>query len=238
MRNLLLIFCVCVFGWGHAFAQDTDESRYEIIAPVESGQLFGLVEIIGTASHPSLFRSYSLEWSNAQNPDVWLPVQQPVSQQVTDSLLGQWDTVRIPDGVYQLRLRLSLTDDTERQVIIRGLAVANSAPTPLPTAELPQLPTNAPLTGESLINQPPAATPRPTFEQPNFEPSVSTRNTNSSEIFVTFDSAQAAVCNGALFSMIFFGVIVAYLLLRKQISPYTRRLWWQIRSEIEDTRDY
>jgi hypothetical protein len=243
MRKTLLILLIglCCTGTGQILAQEVtpsaDDGVYQITSPTDSGQLFGLVEIIGSASHPSLFQSYTLEWSNAQNP-VWLPIQQPISQQVTNGLLGQWDTVAggIPDGIYQIRLRVALTDGSEQEVVVRNLVLSNAAPTPQPTVAQPIIPTNAPeQSGSSLIEQPPGATPLPTFEPPRFEPASSD---GGEEVFVTFSSAQGAICNGVLFSLALFGVVIVYLLIRGQLSPYTRRLWWQIRSEIEDQRDY
>lgn len=247
MRKLLLI-CIVLSCAAHLSAQEITETPVPgtviITSPTDGQQLFGLVEIVGTATHPSLFDGYQLEWSNIQNPDVWLPIQQRITQQVNSAILGQWDTVSagVPDGVYQIRLRLFLSDGTVQDFQVQNLVLINSAPTQVPTA-LPSvaaatvdpLPTIGP-SPTSLIQQPPTVTPRPTFENPI---ELETENDDSSDSNVFNVSAvQNAFCTGVIFSAIFFGLIVAYLLLRKQISPFTRRLWWQIRSEFDNDQDY
>jgi len=219
-----------------AFAQE-DGGLVEVTAPLDGQPLFGLIEITGTAQHPSLFNGYALEWSNAQNPDVWLPIQQRVNQQVVNGILGQWDTVggAVPDGVYQIRLRMFLADGTFRDVVVRGLVLANSAPTGIPTVAIfdatPTLPL-LPASGESptpLIQQPPTVIPRPTFAQPVLDSGAS-----GGDALINFGAAQSAFCSGVFFSLLLFGVIIGYLALRSQLSPFTRRLWWQIRSELDE----
>ncbi len=221
-----------------AIAQE-DEGFYSISAPVTGQSLFGLVEILGSATHPTLFESYLLEWSNAQNPDVWLPIQQPVTQQVSNGILGQWDTVggNIPDGVYQIRLLVFLGDGTSREVQAVNLVLANAAPTSIPTV----LPTAnaAPFesfggTPTSLILQPPTATLRPTFESPQ---SGNTNTDSTQQVsFINYQAIQQAFCNGIFFTMGLFALVIIYLLVRQQLSPYARRLWWQIRSEFKNDR--
>jgi hypothetical protein len=218
-----------------------EEGIAVVSSPVDGQPLFGLVEIIGTARHPSLFQSYTLNWRNAQSTeDLWLPIQEPISQQVTAGILGQWDTVGTgrPDGIYDIRLRMILSDGTFQEFIVRNIRLSNSTPTELPTIQ-PDLPTatlpTLPITGETptpLIQQPPTVTPRPTFESPSTA-SNSSGDSGESEV-VNFGAIQSAFCTGVFFSLGMFAVIIAYLLLRSQISPFTRRLWWQIRSELDN----
>jgi hypothetical protein len=227
-----------------AFAQD--EGVAVISSPVDGQPLFGLVEIIGTARHPSLFDRYTLEWRNAQSTeDLWLPIQEPISQQVTAGILGQWDTVGTgrPDGIYDIRLRMVLTDGTFQEFIVRNVRLSNSAPTELPTSPSEQATATLPLiptTGETptpLIQQPPASTPRPTFPPPATTGESS--GSSSGDELVNLDAVQSAFCTGVFFSMGLFAVIIVYLILRSQISPFTRQLWWQIRSELDNNRqDY
>lgn len=233
-RALLIVLFLVLLIPLTGFAQDA-EGVAVITSPVDGQPLFGLVEITGTVQHPSLFGGYVLEWSNAQNPQVWLPIQQPVSQQVSNGILGQWDTVggAIPDGIYQIRLRMFLNDGTFRDYEVKGLTLANSAPTNIPTvgfveAATPTLPLLSD-EGTPLIQQPPTVTPRPTFDQPALPVNNSDEGT-----FVNFGAAQNAFCNGVFFSVLLFGVVIGYLVLRSQISPLTRRIWWQIRSELDD----
>ena len=204
------------------------------------------MQIIGTATHSSLFDGYALDWRNAQNPsDVWLPIQARIDQQVINGILGQWDTVTsgIPDGVYQIRLRMFLSDGTFQDFVVDRLTLANSAPTQIPTIPIIQPTATLPLvvtagaSPTSIIQQPPTITPRPTFESPALAVSPDDDD-GSSELF-NFNAVEDAFCSGVFFSAVLFGIIIAYLLLRSQLSPFTRRLWWQIRSELEDNqKDY
>lgn len=251
MRKLVLIALGVLVPVLTAQAQDatptTEPGVVMITSPVDGQQLFGLVEMVGTAIHPSLFDGYILEWSNIQNPEVWLPIQQRVNQQVNNGILGQWDTVSasVPDGIYQIRLRLFLADGTVQDFQVNNLVLINSAPTVVPTP-LPAVPTatvqSLPTSGPSptpLIQQPPTVTPRPTFENPvDLDQNNTSSTPEEEESVVNFSAVEGAFCLGVYFSMAFFMLIVAYLVLRKQISPFTRRLWWQIRSEFDNDQDY
>lgn len=236
---LLLVGLLMVEGRTGVTAQDApllDQGVYQISTPSEGQQLFGLVEIIGTATHPTAFVNYTLEWSNAQNPEVWLPIQQPISQQVNNGILGQWDTVAgaVPDGIYQIRLRVTLSDESVGEVIVRNLTLVNNAPTALPTLALP--PSNPTAvtdpTGNTMILQPPSVTPQPTFEQAT----PLTLGQTDENTFINYNAIQSAFCNGVYFTLFFFALIIGYLALRSQLSPFTRRLWWQLRSEFDDNR--
>jgi hypothetical protein len=239
---LFLTLIVISLPLTQAVVTAQDEGAAVISSPVDAQPLFGLVEIIGTARHPSLFDRYTLEWRNAQSTeDLWLPIQEPVSQQVTAGILGQWDTVGTgrPDGIYDIRLRMVLTDGTFQEFIVRNVRLSNSAPTELPTI-LPGQPTTTlpliPTTGETptpLIQQPPASTPRPTFPPP----ATTGESPSGADDVVNLDAVQSAFCTGVFFSIGLFVVIILYLILRSQISPFTRRVWWQIRSELDSNRE-
>lgn len=234
MKRLLIVVCLLLLPTS-ALAQEEDPGVVTITSPTTDAQLFGLVEIRGTVTHPSLFDGYILEWSNIQNPDVWLPIQQRVNQQVTEGLLGQWDTVlqAIPDGLYQIRVQMLLTDGSVQTAQVENLNLVNSAPTPLPTPVEQQAPDQVEPQPTTIIEQPPTAQPLPTTV-----PSLNTSSEGgSSDAIFNFSALQSAFCSGVYFSAILFALIVGYLLVRSQVSPYTRRLWWQIRSEFEDDRD-
>ncbi|MBZ0309119.1 MAG: hypothetical protein K8I82_23850, partial [Anaerolineae bacterium] len=82
-------------------------------------------------------------------------------------------------------------------------------------------------------------TPRPTFENPvDLNQSDSSASSEEENSVFNFSAVQSAFCLGTYFSMGFFALIVLYLVFRKQISPFTRRLWWQIRSEFDNDQDY
>jgi len=243
---LLLALTLLNWGVGQAGAQD-GSGQATISAPLDAQPLFGLVEIRGTASHPTAFVRYALEWSTAQTPDLWQPIQAPVSQQVTDGVLGQWDTVALglPDGVYQIRLRVFLGDGQVLTDQVNGLSLQNTPPTPLPTVvpptplpSPPPPPDETPLpTPPSLIVQPPTLTPLPTFASPaDAPPAAPPASTRERATVINFTALGNAFCNGVFFSLGLFGLILAYLVVRHVVSPRSRRVWYQIRSEFERER--
>src|SRR5688572_9144597 len=129
MKRILIALVLLLIAVPASAQEDSSGATVVIATPTEGQQLFGVEQITGTATHPSQFAGYTLDWSNMRNPDVWLPIQARVNQQVDNGVLGQWDTVAIPDGLYQIRLRVYLNDGSEVDFIVQNLAVVNSAPT-------------------------------------------------------------------------------------------------------------
>src|SRR5258708_19581825 len=112
----------------------------KITAPKAGDSLFGLVNILVTASNPNMQR-YILEFDlQDTQPEQWFPLAGPISQQVNSGVLGQWNTTTVPDGRYQIRLRVGLRDRTLLRDIVPNLPLTNKHPTPLPP-----LPSHPPL---------------------------------------------------------------------------------------------
>ncbi|NJL95183.1 MAG: hypothetical protein HC915_16425 [Anaerolineae bacterium] len=243
MRRFVWLMVWLTLAMVHPVLAQEGDGVASISAPTSDTPLFGLVEIRGTATHPSLFAGYELDWSNAQNPTVWIPIQTRITQQVQEGILGQWDSagLGIPDGIYQIRLQVILTDGNVLESQVTNLRLQNTSPTPFPTiaplvpptlAEpaAPQAPAPE-ASPTSLIEQPPTATPRPAA--PALAASAPPPATESGSTLFNFSAVQGAFCTGTFFSLGFFGLVVVYLLIRAQLSPYTRRVWWQLRSEIQ-----
>ena len=77
------------------YAQDSGrEATVAIITfPVNDQTVSGEVAITGSASHPSQFAYFNLEYNNPSDPNgIWLPIAENVSQQTTDGILGIWRT--------------------------------------------------------------------------------------------------------------------------------------------------
>lgn len=105
-----------------------------ILSPIPGNIVANNVQVLGAASHPQ-FLQYQVEYGPDPNPgNLWYPatgvVQAPLT---TYSLLGVWNTTTIPDGIYQLRLRVFLRDGTSLQTVVNSIRVQNQAPTPIPT---------------------------------------------------------------------------------------------------------
>lgn len=211
-----------------------------ISSPADGQQLFGLAQIMGTATAASDFAGYTLDFSNAQiQEEIWLPIQPRLNQQVTEGVLGQWDTVSagVSDGVYHIRLQVFLADGTVFESRVSNLTLTNTTPTSVPTFQPAQpLPTLPQEEASGLIDQPPTLTPVPDLAGPVLP--MDEGGPSEESTFINYGAVQSAFCSGALMSLLLFAAIIGYLLMRTRISPLTSRLWWQIRSEFRDDRDY
>src|SRR5258707_10891458 len=165
---LLILTLTILYGIGAvgypARAQDPNSAK--ITAPKDGDPLFGLVTVKGTASNPNMQR-YVLEFDlQDTGSEQWFPIAGPITQQVSAGILGQWNTTAVPDGRYQVRLRVVLRDGTVLDAIVQNLHVSNKQPTPLPSAQpspTPQQATLPPSPGPSetpFIQQPPTSTLR------------------------------------------------------------------------------
>jgi PKD repeat protein len=104
-----------------------------IVSPIPGNILAGNVNVLGSALHPN-FLQYYLEYGPDPNPNnLWYTIGGARLTPVSNSLLGIWSTNTIPDGPYQLRLRVFLRDGTITQTVVNNLRVQNTAPTLAPT---------------------------------------------------------------------------------------------------------
>jgi hypothetical protein len=139
-----------------------------ITSPRDGAVLRGRVEIFGSASI-SQFQFYKIEFAPSFNPDQWaaLPGSTTYAQPVIDGRLDVFDTTKVPDGTYSLKL--TVVDVRAQEVcraFVRNILIANTTPltpTSEPTEEAtPTRPPQAPpITSPTIIAivQPPTATP-------------------------------------------------------------------------------
>jgi hypothetical protein len=245
MRKLLLIVLMSaiIYGVQSIDAQDPQDETIAVIdSPTEGEQVSGQVSISGSAGHPSLFVGYELEFDNlADTSTIWIPIGTRVTQQVSNGLLGVWDTVgsRVADGQYQLRLSVFLTDSEEPVTfIVSNIKVINTAPTSLPTfAAGDDSPTIAPATeGAPAIIQPPTRTPNPTTESLVVAVDDGNDNVSRGEVSLNLGGLQSAFCLGVYIAIAFFTALGGYVWLRNRIRPTARQFMWQIRNEFDQDR--
>lgn len=255
-RYLVWFVVVCLLVGGivdtaATYAQEPPNAADTIAIitnPSNGGVISGDVIIRGSAAHPSAFAYYELEYANLANPDpIWLPITGPISQQApTDEILGIWSTVGdgVSDGIYQIRLRVFLTDPDipPVEVVVTNLQLINNAPTPLPTVDEganPPLPTTGPAP-TSAIELPPTSTPRPTIEVLGAnnlpQPPALGNDTDEGGSSIDFGRLQNAFCTGGVVTLLFFGVLFFYLSVRARLRPITRQLMWQMRDNFDDER--
>lgn len=104
----------------------------EIREPITDQAVQGVVSLVGTATHPS-FESYRLEFGYDPDPtDTWFPIGEPISTPVRDGRLAIWDTSRVSDGVYRIRLTVQLESEQTLVATVSGIRVRNYTPTEVP----------------------------------------------------------------------------------------------------------
>ncbi len=164
-RLLLIVFLVLLPAQVAA-----QQSAPLITAPTEGQVIHGLVNVFGSSAGEGMILA-ELSFAYAADPTVWFPIAQ-IEQAVEQGLLAVWDTTRIADGEYHLRLRVLFQDGTTREAVVHNLRVRNTSPTetpsPVPTPTLSPTPT-LPLADTPAPLPPPTATRRltPTPLPPN-----------------------------------------------------------------------
>ncbi len=161
MRRLLLAAVLAslsfVTALNVAAAPQVQEVRPVIAQPEPDAVVRGVVQIVGTATHPQFLR-YELYYAPWPVPsdNAWIFIGPDAHfQQQPLGLLGTWDSRSVPDGVYALRVRVVKVDSNYHDSEPRKITVANTRP--------PDTPTPAP-------TETPIETPVPT-EMPTLEPS-------------------------------------------------------------------
>jgi hypothetical protein len=142
-----------------------------ITSPVSGDVLRGSVGVFGSASIPD-FQFYKVEFAPSFNPDQWaaLPGSSTYARQVTNGRLDVFDTARVPDGTYGLKLTVVDRRGQEAcQALVRGLRVANTEP-PTPTTEPTVEPTASPELAEGTTQAPETMTPVFADETPTATP--------------------------------------------------------------------
>jgi hypothetical protein len=137
-------------------------------SPLDGDVLQGVVPVYGSARIDD-FNFYKLEFATLTSPDSWSAVSTTKNAPVLSGLLDVWDTTRVTDGTYLLKLT---TVDSVGQEVCRhtvaNLAVANrGTPTPTETAT----PAESPTPTVTVVLAPDEATVAPTPE-PTVEPIV------------------------------------------------------------------
>ncbi|MEN6528913.1 MAG: transglycosylase domain-containing protein [Anaerolineaceae bacterium] len=85
-----------------AIQQTPTDPAVHITKPSLFSAVSGKVKIYGSAQMEN-FAYYQLQVGEGINPESWLQVGEPATQQVSEGLLGLWDTGQM-DGLYAIRL--------------------------------------------------------------------------------------------------------------------------------------
>jgi PKD repeat protein len=104
-----------------------------ILSPIPGNVVAGNIQVLGAAIHPQ-FLQYQLEFGPDPNPgNLWYPATGIVQSPILNGLLGIWNTTSVQDGIYQLRLRITLRDGSNLATVVNNIRVQNQAPTPVPS---------------------------------------------------------------------------------------------------------
>lgn len=241
LRLLALLFCAFV-GLNFAtlvLAAPTEQGvRAVITSPRMNAVVQGQVQITGSALHTN-FQFYKVEFSSVAIPGQWIIVSDVMRNQVAEGVLTIWDTTRIPDGTYNLRLQVVDNTGNYQEHIVRQVVVANAQPTETPTPTITPTPALTPTSSPPSILTPtiivgwltpgptPSATPASVMTTPTVPaaPTIAPTGTPSSTLVPTqtgFSINMAAVGRaflvGAGLSGSLFVLLGIFVLLRRFIG--------------------
>jgi hypothetical protein len=156
VRFSALVPAALLFFSSLANVQAGDDLRID--SPATGSTVSGTVEILGTAAIAGMAR-YRVEFAYDPNPTAtWFLIAENTAP-VQNGILAVWDTARVSQGVYALRVAVVLPDGTVRDTVTSGIRIRRkegAAPTPSEESVVP-VGTYPPVEGRAA-----AAFPAPT----------------------------------------------------------------------------
>jgi hypothetical protein len=247
MNRRIAVACAVVVGvllaaGAPGLAAPLPQARSAISYPTNGLVLSGVVDIIGTATHPNMY-SYQLRYAAGPEPtggSQWVDFAVVQATQVDNGVLASWDTTSVPDGQYTLALAVWGQDDPSNPYVtfVTYLTVNNAAapatptpettptitPEPMPTMVIGATPT--PVT----IEQPATPTPAPTEAAAAGAEAGETPTPQSAGLFDTglrltlnTDELGSAFCTGASLSLFLLLLWGCYLLVKATIRWLLRQ---------------
>ncbi|MBM4457037.1 MAG: hypothetical protein FJ011_04600 [Chloroflexi bacterium] len=149
MKRLLFIFVIALVALAAAtavFAAPLAQQGKPVIAqPEQDAAVRGVVQIVGSATHPQFqrYEIYYARWPVASDQS-WIFVGDAHFQQQPLGLLGTWDTRAVPDGAYGLRVRVVKQDGNYIDSDPRRITVANTRLPDTPTPSVTNTPSTPP----------------------------------------------------------------------------------------------
>lgn len=234
-RAAVAVAVLWISTGGLKAAPPAQEDQIAIFSPADGAVVGGVVEIVGSVTHPS-FDRYSLYYAPGPAPtaqSTWTPIVLDVREPVVNGVLGSWDTAAltedgqrvVPDGVYTLTLvRWRQGSTTPDQIFVRNITVYNEVvATPTPT--LTPLPTPVPATPTPVpVEQPPTATPRPSPPSPGETPTAAPLEEETERDGLTFDllEMRSAFLRGVRTTILLFAAWGLYVLGKAGYRYYLR----------------
>jgi len=101
-------------GFGRINAYNALQKTASVIANIDipkiKSEVKGIIEIIGTAKGEQ-FQQYTVEYGRGTDPDSWILIKNSVVP-VENNILGLWNTIKVDEGVYTVRVTLTNNDTT------------------------------------------------------------------------------------------------------------------------------
>jgi hypothetical protein len=149
----LLASVLMIVSISMSFAQSP--SGVVITSPESVTELYGDVTIKGTAAVPGMLYYYleihPMDSLTLDEDTPWLPITVAYEQPVVDDVLATFDTTRVDDGVYLLRMVVNVADGSSHYVYVGPIRVSNIRfenlinTESIPEAvQLPEVPADAP----------------------------------------------------------------------------------------------
>lgn len=116
-----------------------------ITQPEPDAAVRGVVQIVGSATHPQFqrYELYYAPWPVASD-NAWIFIGDAHFQQQPAGLLGTWAAGGLPDGAYALKVRVVRQDGNYTDSDPRRVLVANRRPIESPTPVVTRAPTEEP----------------------------------------------------------------------------------------------
>lgn len=250
MQRRVLVVCAAVAlitlaVTAPGVAAPLPQARSAISYPTNGQVLSGVVDIIGTATHPNMY-SYQLRYAAGPEPtgnSQWVDFAVVQATQVDNGVLANWDTMGVPDGQYTLALAVWGQDDPSNPYVffVTNLTVNNAAvaptptpeesPTPEPLATAIPGPTSTPVTIEQPATPTPAPTPIQAGAAASDDPAAPAEGEEESDaegdnplhLTLNRDELSGAFCTGASLSLLLLLMWGFYLLVKATVRWFLRQ---------------
>jgi hypothetical protein len=238
-----LVFLALITAFSALAAPLSQEPRPVLAQPEQDATVRGVVQLIGSATHPQFHRYelYYVPWP-IPSDQAWVFIGDAHYQQQPLGLLGIWDSRSVPDGTYALRVRVVKLDGNYLDSDPRRVLVANTRPADTPTPAVTNTPTTIPTplppTATIVVELPalvtptpePTATPEPDAAPilPAAGPAASADRSEPSAVEALFSGArllsvarQSAIYTLGLFVAVglFFGIKALLYWLWHKVRP-------------------
>jgi len=133
-QRLILLLCLLLALAPAAHAQ-TPAPKPELVitSPAPGAVVGGVISVLGSAQWPNL-QGYVVAVGPGYEPAQWIVIAEVRHMPVAQGRLAFWDTTKIPDGHYTLRLRAILADGQfqYQDVLVGPILVSNAPQSPTP----------------------------------------------------------------------------------------------------------